>query len=79
MQFLCPKCFEGSGRTSRGVHSIVCWRPRVPAGVSPAPGRWELEGTGFEDLSLVARMSSVHLQGGCNAHFHVERGAIRFV
>jgi hypothetical protein len=74
--FLCPKCFaDNSG--SRGTHQVLCWRPRVPADVSPKPGRWEFEGTGYDDLSLRAGSSSILLNGGCNAHFWIEHGAIR--
>ena len=53
VQFLCPKCFATNGGP-RGTHSVVCWsRSR---GVSeeevPGPGRWTLEGTGLDDLTL---------------------------
>lgn len=65
--FLCPKCRD---------HYVLCWRPRVPPEVSPKPGRWEFQGTGLDDLSLVAVPTSVALLGGCNAHFLVQAGAI---
>lgn len=74
--FLCPTCFVAN-RGPVGTHGVLCWRPRVPAGVDPGPGRWEFHGTGLDDLSLVAGSSSVLLRGGCNAHFFVEAGAIR--
>ena len=78
IEFLCPKCFaENQGPV--GTHVVICWRPRVPASLSPGPGRWELVGTGFEDLSLVAGSSSVALRGGCNAHFLVQNGAIQMI
>lgn len=73
--FLCPKCFADNAGP-RGTHSVLCWRPRVPAGVSPGPGRWEFEGTGYLDLSLRAGSSSVLLTGGCAAHFFVQSGGI---
>lgn len=74
--FVCPKCFAANGNQRPGVHSIICWRPRVPADVTPGPGRWEFIGTCLDDLSLVAGSSSVLLMGGCNAHFFVRNGAI---
>ena len=76
IRFLCPKCFtENSG--PMGTHSVICWQPTVPAEVRPAPGRWQFLGNGYRDLSLVAGSSSVQLNGGCQAHFFVENGAIR--
>jgi hypothetical protein len=78
VSFLCPKCFVQNGGP-RGTHSVLCWQPKVP--LSPTkmgPGRWELRGTSFEDLSLVALPTSVLLEGGCNAHFIVENGDVRF-
>lgn len=77
VRFLCPKCFA-EHPDGVGVHSVLCWRPRVPADVDPKPGRWEFEGTGLDDLTLRAGSSSILLIGGCNAHFFIEAGAIRF-
>lgn len=76
IRFLCPKCFAANGG-AEGTHSVICWSPDAPADIRPAPGRWRLEGKGFEDLSLVAGSSSVQLLGGCDAHFFVEHGLIR--
>lgn len=76
--FLCPKCFAANGGAV-GTHRVICWRPRVPAGVIPGPGRWELVGTSLDDLELVAGSSSILLPGepgGCGAHFWVRGGAI---
>lgn len=73
--FLCPKCFVEKGGPI-GTHSIICWRPRVPQDIDPKPGRWEFEGTGFNDLTLVAGSSSILLLGGCNAHFFIRNGGI---
>ena len=75
VMFLCPKCFLGHP-DGIGVHSVICWSPSVPQDTSPQPGRWNLVGTGIDDLSLVAGSSSVLLRGGCNAHFHVTNGKI---
>lgn len=75
VQFLCPVCFsKNSG--SVGTHSVICWKPSVPQDTSPTPGRWNLVGAGIDDLSLIARSSSVKLESGCKAHFHVKNGAI---
>lgn len=74
--FLCPKCIVTNGGPV-GTHPIICWAPHVPQTEQPTPGRWNLVGAGYDDLSLVAGSSSVLLQGGCNAHFFVERGEIR--
>lgn len=73
--FLCPACFGANGGP-RGTHSIICWRPRVPLTTSPKRGRWEFEGSGLEDLTLVAGSSSVLLTGGCRAHFFIRNGEV---
>lgn len=76
IRFLCPRCWETNGG-SVGTHSVICWRPRVGPDRSPKPGRWDMVGTSYADLSLVAGSSSVHLTGpGCGAHFHVTAGDI---
>ena len=62
--FLCPKCFAHNGG-SVGTHSVICWNPSVPQTTSPKPGRWNLVGTGYHDLSLVVGSSSVLLNGRC--------------
>jgi hypothetical protein len=74
--FVCPKCLHEKG-TRPGVHSVICWEPNVPQTTSPIPGRWEMQGTGFEDLTLVAGSSSIFLTGpGCGAHFWIRNGEI---
>ena len=79
VQFLCPVCYAANGGPV-GTHGIVCWSPAVPLSVPPGPGRWELLGTGFDDLTLrnPARSDSVALtgKGGCHAHFFVRGGRI---
>jgi len=75
IRFLCPVCFQRNNGPV-GTHSILCWRPRVPADIYPAPGRWEFQGGSFDDLTLVAGSSSILLQGGCNAHFFIRDGKI---
>lgn len=82
ISFVCPLCWLAAqdGRPIdpnvgvRGVHSVLCWRPRVPADVSPGPGRWDLQGTGLSDVTLVAGSSSIQLIGGCAWHGYVRRG-----
>jgi hypothetical protein len=76
ISFLCPKCWLANGGGA-GTHQVLCWRPHVPPDVDPKPGRWELVGTGFADLTLTAGSSSVALRGGCAAHFFIESGEIR--
>lgn len=77
VEFLCPVCFKANGG-SVGTHAIICWAPHVPQTTSPTPGRWNLVGTGYHDLSLVAGSSSVLLHTApCAAHFFVTDGEIR--
>ena len=66
--FTCPVC--------KG-HTIICWKPEVPQTVTPKPGRWNMHGTGFDDLSLEGTTSnSVKIEGRCNAHFFIIQGRI---
>jgi len=72
--FVCPKCHSAQGRP--GSHSVLCWfRNRgVPDDETPGPGRWDVSGTGFDDLSL---SPSVHLSGpGCGWHGFIRNGEI---
>lgn len=79
VRFLCPKCFAANGG-SVGTHGVLCWsRSRgVPDDARPGPGRWKLDGTSFEDLTLNADppswARSVALAGGCAWHGHVTNG-----
>jgi hypothetical protein len=75
--FMCPKCFE-QNKGSVGTHWVLCWSPKVPPDIDPKPGRWNLVGTNYEDLSLVAGSSSVLLTSGCEAHFFVQQGNVTF-
>lgn len=74
--FLCPVCFKNN-RGPVGTHRIICWRPHVPKEFPPGPGRWEFEGSGLHDLTLVAKSSSIKLDSFCNAHFFVKNGKIK--
>lgn len=82
VMFLCPTCFARNaadrGDGALGTHSVICWRPRIAQEETVSgPGRWELVGTSYGDLSLVGQpSSSVLLQGGCNAHFFIRDGEV---
>lgn len=81
ISFLCPKCYLKNGGPE-GTHSVICWsRSRgTPDGVSPGPGRWALEGTGLDDLTLGAdppsTARSVQLLGACGWHGFVIDGVV---
>jgi len=75
IEFLCPKCFV-TNNGPIGTHGVICWSPSVAQDTDPTPGRWEMHGTGFDDLTLVANASSVALVGGCQAHFFIRNGEI---
>ena len=76
LMFLCPTCYVQNGYSNVGVHWNMCWSPDVSQDFHPNPGRWEIVGTGLEDVSLVAGSSSVLCKGDCGAHFFVTRGKI---
>jgi hypothetical protein len=81
--FLCPLCFEKNGGPV-GTHRVICWsRSRgVPEHASPGPGRWKLDGTSFEDLTLNGDAvngggaRSVLLTGGCGWHGFITDGIV---
>lgn len=73
VSFLCPLCWTRN-EGSMGTHSVICWKPHVPAHVTPGPGRWNHTGSCFADLSLVAGSSSVWLKGGCGWHGFITDG-----
>lgn len=75
--FVCPLCFENNGKNRIGVHSVICWNPSVPQTTDPVPGRWNLLGTGFDDLTLEAGSSSILLAGdGCGWHGFIKNGEV---
>lgn len=76
MRFSCPKCWLENGGSDIGVHSVIIWQPHVPQTVTPIPGRWSMDGSSFDDVTLVAGSSSVQINGGCNAHFHIKVGHV---
>lgn len=80
LTFLCPKCYvELGGRV--GCHSVTCWSAErgTPHSARPGPGRWRIEGSGFDDLTLNAEppcgARSVVINH-CGAHFFVTRGLV---
>lgn len=79
VMFVCPLCYANLGKRE-GAHSVICWsRSRgVPEDASPGPGRWKLDGTSLDDLTLNAdppnQNRSVQLNGGCGWHGHVTNG-----
>ena len=77
--FLCPECLRRKANGEKlHVHSVLCWNPSVPKTVSPKPCRWNMVGTGFNDLSLINGSSSIALHGGCDAHFWIKNGEVVF-
>lgn len=78
IEFLCPLCFTANSGPV-GTHGIICWRPHVPQTIDPTPGRWQFQGNGYGDLTLVAGSSSVLLTKGCHAHFFIRCGEIQLV
>lgn len=76
VRFLCPKCFEANGG-ERGTHMVICWSPSAPADQPPGPGRWALQGSSLDDLTLgpiPGKTRSVQLLGGCAWHGFVTAG-----
>lgn len=75
--FLCPKCFAANGGPV-GTHSVICWfSGRVPDDVTPGPGRWSPEGTGYDDLTFAGPgAASVRLNSGCRWHGFVRDGEV---
>ncbi len=79
VEFLCPKCFAINGGAV-GTHAVICWsRSRgIADDVDPGPGRWKLDGTSLDDLTLNADppsgARSVQLNGGCAWHGFVING-----
>lgn len=66
IRLLCPKCFVANGGAG-DTHSLLLWfRDRgVAEDATPGPGRWAIDGTGYDDLSL---SPSVHVTSGCGWH-----------
>lgn len=80
IMMLCPVCLKENGGAN-GTHSIVCWSKSrgVPDTADPGPGRWVLDGSSAQDLTLngePGKSRSVLVTGGCGAHFFVTNGGI---
>lgn len=76
IEFLCPACFTKNNGPV-GTHAIICWDPSISQDHHPKPGRWQLVGTSFDDLTLVAGSSSISLPtADCKAHFFIRNGDI---
>jgi hypothetical protein len=74
--FLCPLCFRKNNGPI-GTHGIICWFQNrgVPDEMNPKPGRWNLQGTGLNDLTFVPPKSvSVKLTSGCGWHGFIRNG-----
>lgn len=79
IMFLCPECTRREQNGEKiNVHSVLCWDLSVPQTISPTPGRWNILGLGFDDLTLQNGSSSIALTGGCSAHFWIRNGEIIF-
>ena len=77
IMFVCPLCFENNGKNRVGVHSVICWNLSVPQTTEPTPGRWNLLGTGYDDLTLQNGSSSILLTGdGCGWHGFIQNGVV---
>jgi len=74
VSFLCPKCFATNGGPA-GTHIVLCWFQGrgVPDTAQPKPGRWPVNGTSLDDITL---MGSVLLQGACGWHGFVTAGLV---
>lgn len=69
IRFVCPKCYIANNGLM-GTHGVVCWSSSrgVPDDAQPGPGRWSLQGTGYNDLTLgeePGKSRSVLLHGQC--------------
>lgn len=76
--FLCPVCFQANGGPV-GTHAVLCWfRGRgVPDDATPGPGRWEVSGTGFADLTLSPSVNlDVPGATGCRWHGWIQNGEV---
>ena len=85
IMFLCPKCFvANNGRV--GTHRVLCWSRSAGASehAEPRPGRWQMVGTGLDDLTLNGDMigmpgtgaRSIQLLSGCQWHGFVTNGEV---
>lgn len=87
IMFLCPVCFLRNEGV-RGTHSVICWSADVPQDFVPKPGRWNMSGIWFHNLSLhgttsdsvdLSRTLGDYIVQGCRAHFFVKNGTVKIV
>jgi hypothetical protein len=71
MIFLCPACFWSNNGDKKRTHATTIW-------LLPRPRCWGFEGNGYDDLSLKAGRTPVHMIGGCRAHYSIQRGKVDF-
>lgn len=77
--FLCPLCFtKNNGPVGTHMIDVTFAGRGVPDdhgshGDGGAPARWQVSGTGFEDLTTTP---SILLIGGCNWHGFITQGMI---
>ena len=78
--FLCPKCFVAN-KGAIGTHQVdVAFEGRGALGDKGRmgwggiPTRWELTGTGLQDLTL---RPSILLVGGCAWHGYITNGEVQ--
>jgi hypothetical protein len=86
IMFLCPRCFVANGYTNVGTHQVLCWSRSAGASehADPRPGRWQMVGTNFSDLTLNGDLlgmpgqgsRSIQLLGGCNWHGYITDGEV---
>jgi hypothetical protein len=77
VMFLCPLCWRNNNGPV-GTHMVICWDGQrgVPDDAFPM-GRWKMEGTSLEDLTLNSypgKTRSVLLLAGCRWHGFVTDG-----
>ena len=75
LMFLCPTCFT-CNEGMVGTHRVMCWSTDVSQDWEPNPGRWEITGTGLQDVSLTGGSASVAILGECGAHFWITHGKV---
>lgn len=73
IMFLCPVCFTKNNGPV-GTETVLCWFKHcgIPDDAEPGPGRWDMSGTGFGDLTLAP---SVNV-GNEHWHGHLRNGEI---
>ena len=72
LSMLCPKCLRDKP-SGQGVHRLI-----LP--YSSRADHWHAVGASIEDFTFVPPgNTSVRVVEGCQAHFHIVKGEIKFV